>query len=253
MTIPLVVGVDGSEGSLEAVDRAAGEAARHGVPPRLLHAAAGEREESEVVDAASARARKRAPAVPLSSEVSCEDAASALIDIGRSAFAPVLGSRGFGDLDGILLGSVSLGVVARADCPVVVVRGTVEHRDARFGSVVVGVEGGEGSGTAMDFARREAHVRRCRLVAVHAWSAPSGAPTTPQAPSWVMEAHPRARHCRKPRRRRICWSWAPAGDSGIQVRNWAMQDLARQLLNTAERDTQGMAASRSRHIAGRTV
>ncbi|MEV5875419.1 universal stress protein [Streptomyces sp. NPDC052101] len=191
MTIPLVVGVDGSEGSLEAVDWAADEAARHGVPLRLLHAAAGEREASEVVDAASARARRRAPAVPLSSEVSREDAASALIDIGRNAFALVLGSRGSGDLDGMLLGSVSLGVVARADCPVVVVRGTVEHRDARFGSVVVGVEDGEGSGTAVDFALREARVRRCRLVAVHAWSAPSGACTTPQAPSWVMEAHRR--------------------------------------------------------------
>ncbi|MGW2642840.1 universal stress protein, partial [Streptomyces sp. NPDC001348] len=40
MTIPLVVGLDGSEASLEAVDWAADEAVLHQVPLRLLHAAA---------------------------------------------------------------------------------------------------------------------------------------------------------------------------------------------------------------------
>ncbi|WP_225094569.1 universal stress protein [Streptomyces sp. CoH27] len=191
MAIPLVVGVDGSEGSLEAVDWAAAEAARHGVPLRLLHAAAGERAASAVLSDASARARKAAPSVPLSGEVAHADAASALVGIGRNAFALVLGSRGFGGLDGMLLGSVSLAVAARADCPVVVVRGTEEHREARFGSVVVGVKDGEGSGTAVEFAFREARVRRCGLVAVHAWSAPSGACTTPRAPSWFLDAHRR--------------------------------------------------------------
>ncbi|MGX4695315.1 universal stress protein [Streptomyces sp. JNUCC 63] len=191
MTIPLVVGVDGSEASLEAVDWAAAEAARHGVPLHLLHAAAGEQEASDVISTASERARKGAPAVRLSSEVSYENAASALVGHGRNAFALVLGDRGLGDLSGMLLGSVSLAVAARADCPVVVVRGTPDNRDARFGSVVVGVEDGEGSGTAVDFALREAHVRRCQLVALHAWSAPSGACTTPQAPSWQLEAHRR--------------------------------------------------------------
>ncbi|MDI1455395.1 universal stress protein [Streptomyces sp. NPDC003388] len=191
MTIPLVVGVDGSEASLEAVDWAAGEAVRHGVPLRLLHAAAGEREASAVLGAASARARQAAPAVVLSSEVSHEDAATALVGEGRNAFALVLGNRGLGDLSGMLLGSVGLAVAARADCPVVVVRGGSDHRATGFGSVVVGVEDGESSGTAVDFAVREAQVRRCRLEAVHAWSAPAGACTTPQASSWQLEAHRR--------------------------------------------------------------
>ncbi|MFI9151646.1 universal stress protein [Streptomyces sp. NPDC053367] len=192
MAIPLVVGIDGSEASLEAVDWAAGEAARHDVPLHLLHAAARDREASEVIDAASRRVREGAPTVRLSSEVLPEDATAALVDKGRNAFALVLGSRGLGDLAGMLLGSVSLAVAARADCPVVVVRGAAEHRDARFGNVVVGVEEGEGSDTAVQFAFREAQVRRCRLVAVHAWSAPFGAFTTPQAPSrFALEAHRR--------------------------------------------------------------
>lgn len=163
MAVPLVVGIDGSEASLEAVDWAADEAARHEVPLRLLHAAAAGHDASDLVAAASERAGKSAPAVRLSSEVLSEDAASALVGAGRNALALVLGSRGLGGLAGLLLGSVSLAVAARADCPVVVVRGGVEHRHGRFGCVVVGVEDGEGSGTAVDFAFREAQVRRSRL------------------------------------------------------------------------------------------
>ncbi|MFJ9863859.1 universal stress protein [Streptomyces sp. NPDC101165] len=191
MTIPVVVGVDGSEASLEAVDWAADEAVRHGVPLHILHAASGNHEPSDVITAASERARKIAPTVRLSSEVSHENAASALIDKGRNALALVLGSRGFGDLDDMLLGSVSLAVAARSDCPVVVIRGEVAHRDGRFGTIVVGVEDEESSGTALEFAFREAHARRCRLAAVHAWSAPSGAFGAAQDPSWPLEAHVR--------------------------------------------------------------
>ncbi|MFE9021115.1 universal stress protein [Streptomyces sp. NPDC007808] len=183
MTIPLVVGIDGSEASLEAVDWAADEAVLHGVPLHLLHAAARDHEASELIDAASERVRKGAPSVQLSSEVLHEDATAALVDEGRNAYALVLGSRGLGGLSGMLLGSVSLAVAARADCPVVVVRGAAEHRNTRFGNVVIGVEEGEGSGTAVQFAFREAHARHCRLVAVHAWSAPFGAISTPHVSS----------------------------------------------------------------------
>lgn len=143
MTIPLVVGIDGSESSLEAVDWAVAEAARHSLSLHLLHAAAGDREPSDVISAASERAGARVPTVQLSCEVLHEDAATALVDRGRNAFALVLGSRGLGDLAEMLLGAVSLAVAARADCPVVVVRGTKDHREDRFGNIVVGVEGGE--------------------------------------------------------------------------------------------------------------
>ncbi|MEV7687499.1 universal stress protein [Streptomyces bungoensis] len=191
MTIPLVVGVDGSEASLEAVDWAADEAVRHAVPLHLLHAAGADQEASDVIGAASSRAAGRAAEVRLSTEIAHEDAASALVGRGRNAFALVLGSRGLGDLAGLLLGSVSLAVAARADCPVVVVRGAAEHRAARFGTVVAGVQDEGSSGTALQFALREAHVRHCRLAAVHAWSAPFAAHATPRAPSWPLEAHRR--------------------------------------------------------------
>ncbi|UUN25641.1 universal stress protein [Streptomyces sp. FIT100] len=194
MAIPLVVGFDGSEASLEAVDWAAEEAVRHDVPLHLVHAAAPDHDTAGRIAAAMDRARKNAPPVRLSSEVLHEDPASALLGKGRNAFALVLGSRGLGELDGLLLGSVGLAVAARADCPVVVVRGAAEHRDGRFGTVVVGVEDGDGSGTALQFALREAHVRRGRLVAVHAWSVPFGVLSEPPPPSgYATEAH-----CRPP-------------------------------------------------------
>ncbi|MEW2257428.1 universal stress protein [Streptomyces sp. NPDC047869] len=191
MTIPLVVGLDGSEASLAAVDWAAGEAARHGVPLHLVHATAGDLDAAGPIGAATERVRRDAPTVPLTSEVLHADPATALVGKGHDAFALVLGSRGLGDLDAMLLGSVGLAVAARAECPVVVVRGAAEHREARFGSVVVGVENGEGSATAVAFAFREAQVRRCGLVAVHAWTAPHDAHATAQAPSWALEAHRR--------------------------------------------------------------
>ncbi|MER5601319.1 universal stress protein [Streptomyces sp. NPDC002265] len=191
MTMPLVVGVDGSEASLEALDWAADEADRHGVPLHLLHAEAGESESSDVIATASLRAAGRAPSVPVSSEVLQEDPAVALIGRGRNAFALVLGSRGLGDLAGMLLGAVGLAVAARADCPVVVVRGAADNRQSRFGRVIVGVEEGEGSGTAVRFACREARVRRCLLVAVHAWNRPPGrSPVSPPA-RWYAPQAPR--------------------------------------------------------------
>lgn len=131
VTIPLVVGVDGAEASLAALDWAADEALRHDVPLHLLHAAMRDHEASDVIDVASERVRKGAPTVRLSNEVLHEDATAALLGRGRNAFALVLGSRGYGDLAGMLLGSVSLAVTAPADCPVVVVRGASQrYRDA---------------------------------------------------------------------------------------------------------------------------
>ncbi|WP_405996751.1 universal stress protein [Streptomyces sp. NBC_00829] len=96
--------VDGSEASLEAVDWAAGEAVRHEVPLHLVHAAAPDHKAYELVAAASERARKGAPMVWLSAEVLPGDAVSALVGKGRTAFALVLGSRGLGDLAGLVAG-----------------------------------------------------------------------------------------------------------------------------------------------------
>ncbi|MET8677971.1 universal stress protein [Streptomyces sp. NPDC004647] len=51
----------------------------------------------------------------------------------------VIGSRGFGALGGMLLGSVALGVAGRASCPTVVGRGGEPNRQGSFQQLVLGV------------------------------------------------------------------------------------------------------------------
>ncbi|BCM64770.1 MULTISPECIES: universal stress protein [Streptomyces] len=193
MDLPLVAGVDGSDSSLTAVDWAVDEAARHGLPLRLLHASLWEIYEGvqpsfgsdrpaeevmaeHIVASCVERARRRNPEVKVSGKAVAEDAVSALLRVGPDAFALVTGSRGRGQIAGMLLGSVGLAVAARAVCPVVVVRGAEPNRQGALRNVVVGV-GDESDGAgAVRFAVREAEVRGCALTAVRAWRNPSQEP-----------------------------------------------------------------------------
>ncbi|MET7935598.1 universal stress protein [Streptomyces sp. NPDC005322] len=191
MELPLVVGVDGSQSSLQAVDWAVDEAARHGVPLRLVHASRWERYEGiapatdperpweqvvaeRITAFAAERAARRRPDMRVFADALSEDPVSALLRVGRDASGIVAGSRGRGELAGLLLGSVSLTVAARAPCSVTVVRGGEPNRRGAFGRIVLGVgERGEPS-AAMRFAFREAEARGCELTAVRAWRAPAG-------------------------------------------------------------------------------
>ncbi|MCK8437254.1 universal stress protein [Streptomyces sp. D2-8] len=190
MELPLVVGVDGSDSSLEAVDWAVDEAARHGLSLRLVFASLWERYEgarpsfstdraadkvmAEHITASCAeRARLRDPEVKVSSEVLPDDAASALLHAAHESFALVTGSRGRGEIAGLLLGSVGLTVAARAVCPVVVVRGGRRNQQGSYGRVVVGVGDASDGSAAVRFALREAEARGCALHAVRAWRRPA--------------------------------------------------------------------------------
>ncbi|MGW0558769.1 universal stress protein [Streptomyces sp. NPDC002926] len=190
MELPLVVGVDGSESSLGAVDWAVDEAARHGIPLRLVYAFLWERYEGEtpsysldrpseqvlaenIVDTAEERVRRRNPDVKVSTEVLPEEAVTALLHEGYSAFALVIGSRGRGDLAGLLLGSVSLAVAARAHCPVIVVRGDKAAQSGTHKRILLGVGDLTAGSGAVGFAFREAEARGCSLDAVHAWRRPA--------------------------------------------------------------------------------
>ncbi|MGW1619263.1 universal stress protein [Streptomyces sp. NPDC002172] len=193
MELPLVVGVDGSDSSLMAVDWAVDEAARHGLPLRLVHASLWERYErtrpsfgtarpaeevtaEHIVASCAERARLRNAEVKVSAEVLAEDPVPALLRTGPEAFALVTGCRGRGEVAGMLLGSVGLTVAARAVCPVVVVRGAEDNREGAFGNVVVAVgDTADGTGVVR-FALREAEARGCALTAVRAWRIPSQEP-----------------------------------------------------------------------------
>jgi len=192
MELPLVVGVDGSEPSLRAVDWAADEAALRGVSLRLVYASLWERYEGaalaqdlgrsseqvladRVVDSAARRAERRQADLKVSTEVLPEEPVPALLREGQSASAVVLGTRGRSGIAELLLGSVSLAVAAHADCPVIVLRGSHDNqaRSGVHGRIVVGVAEEPENSEALRFAFQEAEKRQVPLDAVRAWRCPA--------------------------------------------------------------------------------
>lgn len=191
MALPVVVGVDGSESSLLALDWAVDEAARRGVPLRIVHTSLWDRYEPDPTDnedlararkavavlvtSATERAVRRQPQAEVEVEVLPEAAAPALVEQTGDASVVVVGSRGRGGFAGMLLGSVSLEVAAHCACPLVVVRGGGDAIGRRHERIVLGVSGREAPGPAVAFAYGQAARWRAELELVHAWS-PEPAP-----------------------------------------------------------------------------
>ncbi|WP_067902837.1 universal stress protein [Actinomadura chibensis] len=185
MTDPIIVGADGSGPSERAVAWAADEAARFGRELGIVHVverwgfdvplnrAPGEvaslsREGGEVLAGAERVAHDRRPEVPVSVDLVSGRTVRVLAERSERALELVVGHRGLGGFAGLLLGSVGLGAVRHAACPVVVVRG--EPADDRR-EIAVGIGLGDDS-AALDYAFRAAEARRARLRVVHAWPFP---------------------------------------------------------------------------------
>lgn len=204
MEHPLTVGTDGSDAAFRSLDWAVDEAARHTLPLRIVHASRWEHYEGtssapaperpveqvlaeNIVAAAADHARHRRADVRVSAEVLADDAVTVLLNEGLHASALVLGSRGHGEISGLLLGSVSLAVAARARCPVIVVRGDPAGLAGTHERILLGVADPAGDMAAVRFAFREAEARGCTLEAVCAWHRP--APGTADAPQPTATAH----------------------------------------------------------------
>lgn len=187
---PVVVGVDGSASSTQAVRWAAQEAARRDValllvnvwspvPPALPHTAGlvGPYEEAMVqqghrwLEAATALAEEAAPGVRTSTRQDSGSTAARLIGQSAAADLVVVGSRGLGGFSGLVIGSTAVALATHGHCPVVVVRGPdTEGTPRPDAPVVVGVDGSPTSRAAVAFAFEAASARQVPLVAVHAWS-----------------------------------------------------------------------------------
>lgn len=186
----IMVGIDGSESSLHATRWAARESARRHVPLRLFHACVlppasprvpislpGGAVEAlveyghQILRHAERIALDAEPGIEAHRDLRVGPAAGRLIEESASARLVVLGSRGLGGFEGMLTGSVSVGVAAHGHCPVVVVRGrTLDDPPPGSGPVVVGVDGSPASEAALEFAFDAASVRGVPLVAVHTWT-----------------------------------------------------------------------------------
>ena len=184
---PVVVGVDGSDGSRAALAFAIEEARRRHAPLRLLHALSWPLGGAvAVVPATRLRSMLDAGAETLL-RTAAGDAADVLgrdrvswsvadgdpVDVLRTASAAaqlvVVGSRGVGGVAGLLLGSTAHGVVTQATCPVVVLPDPTSVVASPRTSVVAGVEGRPGDEAVLAFTFAEAAARSTDLVAVHAW------------------------------------------------------------------------------------
>jgi nucleotide-binding universal stress UspA family protein len=133
----IVVGIDGSEPSERALDWAVTEATGRGAPLHLVtawmfpmapgyaftatvpqvHEAAG-----ETCERAADEVRRRAPQLRVSTQTVQQTPGPALVAASEGADLLVVGSRGLGGFEGLLMGSVSQYCARHASCSVVVVR-----------------------------------------------------------------------------------------------------------------------------------
>ena len=186
----VVVGVDGSTSALRAVRWGAAEAARRQEALRLVtafawmvhHLPARPGIEDSYRDTLLARAREHLAAA---GRVAEREGAGIEIETQLIEGSPiqvlgseadraqllVLGDRGLTRVEGLLVGSVTIGLATHAACPVVVVRG--DERDPSEAAslpVLVGVDGSSTSDAAIGFAFEAAAARRVSLLALHTWS-----------------------------------------------------------------------------------
>ncbi|WP_327392900.1 MULTISPECIES: universal stress protein [unclassified Streptomyces] len=191
MSASVVVGVDGSSSSLEAVDVAAREARLRGTSLRVVYAfvwpmlkvplgpsVMGSPEgglrnlADKTAQDAVARARKAQPEVGVTYSVVPGAPVSVLTEESQDACLVVVGTRGLGGFTGLLVGSVGVHLAAHAACPVLVARG----RKSPTGPVVLGVDGSEAGDEAVGWAFAEAARRETELVALHSWDNWTGLP-----------------------------------------------------------------------------
>ncbi|MFE5851795.1 universal stress protein [Streptomyces sp. NPDC056500] len=184
MNGPVVVGVDGSKSSLDAVDAAAREARIRGVSLHVVHAFiwpkmhvslgpspmgppdGGLRNIAErALNEAVERARATAPDVEVTQDLITGEALSVLEAQSRKASLVVVGSRGMGGFIGLLVGSTAVHLATYGRCPVLIVRGTPDPD----GPVLLAADGSPEGESAVGFAFAEASMRGAELVALHAW------------------------------------------------------------------------------------
>lgn len=135
----IVVGIDGSESSLQALERAARQAELTGAAleavmtwdlpvtydwfPQIPADWDPQADVTKSLHKIVEQERQAHPDVTVYPRVVQSHPAPVLIEASRGAELLVLGCRGHGEFAGMLLGSVSAHCVTHAHCPVLIVRG----------------------------------------------------------------------------------------------------------------------------------
>ncbi|MBC9717393.1 universal stress protein [Streptomyces sp. TRM66268-LWL] len=199
MVRPITVGVNGSRESLAAVDWAAEEALRCGLPLRIVHAwevppAKGDQEAlpelqvprywaRRILRGCADRAAERFPQVVLDAEQISRPPVPALLAESGSAELLVLGHQGLGGMAAAFAGSVGEAVVAQARRPVVLVRADGDTaRDVPPGAgntvaprgVLVAVDPSRAGDDLLAVAFEAARRRGASLMVLYAWRPAEG-------------------------------------------------------------------------------
>ncbi|MEU5370596.1 universal stress protein [Streptomyces sp. NPDC005951] len=163
----VIVGIDGSPSGRTAVLWAADEAHRRGRALHLVHAADSDRRtvfaDTETIQAVreagrdlltetASAVRGLFPDLAVTKELSCQEPVAGLRAAAGHRGTIVVGNRGLGGFSGLMLGSVGLGVVGRAEVPVVVIRGDGERPAS--GSVTAAVHGASDLGWLLGWTLR---------------------------------------------------------------------------------------------------
>jgi nucleotide-binding universal stress UspA family protein len=185
----IVVGYDGSESAGAAVDWAASEAERQGLPLTVLHVIDYTRvvpgpirpqawpeptDEmiGQIADDGVARAQKHAVTVEVVPATELGHPAPLLIEASRQARLVVLGTRGHGPVAAAIVGSTAFAVSGQAHCPVVIVRGDSSHLPGPHRPVVVGVDDSPGADAALRHAAQVAAETHAPLIILSAHQPP---------------------------------------------------------------------------------
>ena len=182
----LVVGFDGSDSSLSALEWAASEAESRAASVRIISSYALTQGLDLAAGASAAGIDMREiaagcvdqlrtatttvfeghPGVAHDVEAVGVSPALTLLREAERADLVVVGSSGAGAITRFLLGSVTGSLLAKSPCPVVIVPATTRPPTSR---IVVGTDGSEHAEHAVRWAVDEADRRGLELVIVHAW------------------------------------------------------------------------------------
>jgi nucleotide-binding universal stress UspA family protein len=171
----VIAAVDGSIDSRRGVRWAAEQAYLENRPLVVVHATGRSGAMNRLEDSVSTARRTLREATALVKEAHGDlavtslsiagDPRTVLVEESGTAHLLVLGSRGRGVVKSKLLGSVSADVAKRTKCPLVVTRPT--PAGAVKDGIVVGADGTAESLPVIEFAFRQASLRRLPLTVIH--------------------------------------------------------------------------------------
>lgn len=188
-TYGVVIGYDGSDHSMQALDWAMDEAEFRKVPLTVCHAwqwpyRDGDRAARDSLRRAAEHvlwhgadcARASSYGLDVRPDLYEGSAAERLEELSAAAELLVVGSRGLAAVARAIIGFVASHAVTHAHCPVIVVRGRGPlPRRPDPGPIVAGLADDGKADVVLGFAWAEAAMRGLPLLVIHAWHQPPAA------------------------------------------------------------------------------